>query len=470
MGSVPRNLTETFVAPVWSRRTRLGHNAAMPRLFCLLLLLLTSGVALGVHLGAVQRSTYVTELQHPLAQLAFVALVGRVLLSLLPPGHPGEHRLGLRASGGFAATWAASHALGLFYYLGLSELYALLGHTSTYTFETLAILALGLLALMTGPGDLVPRHDEAQPRSLPLLGEAVLLVGLVPLVLVASGELLPATLALRASAPFLKPMMAVACFPAGLALLAHAMNAGGLAPRIRQVGVLGLALAPGAFLVLTHPVSAPLGPAFLAACTVAAGGHAWLRRADRRGALLALVSSLALAWVLPVELLRAAPPFALAGLVAVAIATPDAGRKRIARPLLICMFLAATISVARCAGALPEPTDDPAPLLEPLRRLLEAWSLPTWGALFLLADIVGLITLLRRPWRGTNHPEPVRFFSWMLAALTALLPILWLLLFGGLFGASLDPAGYSAAIILMAPSALLLIAINGDQLGPRPQR
>lgn len=465
-----RDLIETFAAPTWSRRTRLGHNAAMPRLFCLLLVLLTSAAALGVHLADVQRSTYVLELEHPLAQLAFVALVGRVLLSLLPPGHPGEHRLGLRASGGFAATWAASHALGLFFYLGLSELYALLGHTSTYTPETLAVLGLGLVSLLTGPGDLVPRHDEPQPRSLPLLGEAVLLVGLVPLVLVASNELLPAALALRASAGFLKPMMAVACFPAGLALLAHAMNAGGLAPRIRQVGVLGLALAPGAFLVLTHPVSAPLGPGFLAACAVAAGGHAWLRRADRRGALLALLASLALAWVLPVELLPAAPPFALAGLVALAVATPDAGRKRIARPLLVCMFLAATIAVARCAGALPAPTEDPAPLLEPLRRMLEAWSLPKWGALFLLADLVGLITLLRRPWRGARHPEPVRFFSWMLAALMALFPIVWLLLYGGLFGASLEPAGYSAALVLMAPSALLLIAINGDQLGLRSQR
>ena len=438
----------------------------MLRTFCFLLLLATTIASLVAHITSTELVPLTVELGQPLAQLLHVALVGRVLLALLPPGHPGDHMLGPRASGGLGATWAASHALGLMALSGLELLWSQLGIDSSLTYETIAILALGLVLFWTGPGDLVPRHDERVGPRLRLLTVFAIALGLAPLALVAFKTSLPVTTSLQSSFGVLSPATALACFPAGLIAVHMGCRAAGLTPRVALLAVLGLGTVPAIALQLSHPVTAPLGPAFLAVALTAAGGIAWLRQADRRGASLAALASLALAWLLPVELTPLAPAFALAGLLALVVATPTPGRARLGKLLTVTTFLALAISCFRVLTQLPVPAETPRALTEPLRQLLVSWSLSDFGALFILADVVGLIVLFKRPWQSGRLPEPHRLFLFGLAVLTCALPALALLAFNGLFGEGLPAGNVQSMLILMAPSALLMVAVNVDCLAP----
>ena len=439
----------------------------MLRTSCLLLLFATTAASLVALATSSEWTPLNVEFGQPIAQLLHVALVGRVLLALLPPGHPGDHMLGPRASGGLGATWAASHALGLIALSGLERFWSQMGVASDLTIETIAILALGLVLFWTGPGDLVPRHDERLGPRQRMLTWLAMALGLAPLGTVLLGTSLPVTTSLQSSFAVLSPATAIASFPAGLIAVHMGCRAAGLTPRQALLAVLGLGAAPAVYLQLGHPVTAPLGPGFLAVALTAAGGLAWLRQADRRGATLAALASLSLAWMLPVELTPLAPAFAIAGLIALVSATPPHGRARLGRLLTLTTFLALTISGMRVLTQLPVPAETPSALSEPLRQLLVSWSVSDFGALFILADVIGLIVLFRRPWQSGRLPEPHRLFIFGLAILTCVLPALALLAYNGLFGEGLLAGHVQSALILMAPSALLMVAVNVDCLGRR---
>ena len=102
-------------------------------------------------------------------ELLAVFLVGRTVLSILPPGLPGRH-----APRDLAVTWATSHALGVGV-LGASLLGA-----RTLGFGPHPALLIGPWTLVLGvrlatlPGAMVPRHDRP---PLPVPTWALLAVG-----------------------------------------------------------------------------------------------------------------------------------------------------------------------------------------------------------------------------------------------------------------------------------------------------
>jgi len=96
-----------------------------------------------------------------LARLAENALVGRLLLALLPPGLPGRH-----TPRGLPSTWAASHLLGGLA-LALEEgLLHSLGFEPSPLLVAAPWLVVALLRWVTLPGAMVPRYEPlAEPAG-----------------------------------------------------------------------------------------------------------------------------------------------------------------------------------------------------------------------------------------------------------------------------------------------------------------
>lgn len=83
--------------------------------------------------------------------LILLFLVGRLVLSLLPPGRPGAH-----VPSEWASTWAASHALGA---IVIESQLAWMDELVWWPW-----LVLGIVRVLILPGAAKPRHEPAPPR------------------------------------------------------------------------------------------------------------------------------------------------------------------------------------------------------------------------------------------------------------------------------------------------------------------
>ncbi|MDF1800827.1 MAG: hypothetical protein P1V81_16760 [Planctomycetota bacterium] len=188
--------------------------------------------------------------------LVATALVGRVVLSLLPQGLPGEHGLGGGESGGLAVTWAASHLCGVILLPLQALLFARLGLPTTPLVLVLPwLLPLGLRVL-TLPGDMVPRHGlpVARARGLVERGLLALVVALalapLGLYLVHGALVVPGTLGafgaplLASAGPTADPVVGLACLPALALLVHHGLVALELAAWLRLAATLVLVATP----------------------------------------------------------------------------------------------------------------------------------------------------------------------------------------------------------------------------------
>ncbi|MFN0006653.1 MAG: hypothetical protein ACKVXR_02000 [Planctomycetota bacterium] len=257
-----------------------------------------------------------------LAQLFAIAFVGRVILSLLPPGLPGRH--GFRE---LPATWAASHLLGgtaLAFQARLADLAGL-------EVSRLALVAPWLLAAfarwITLPAAMVPRHEPlAEP---PGAMARILWAASAVIVLAAAGVL----------------HLGVAAD--GLALLAccsFALAGSRRSPTRRAIVVLALAVVLAAAIVKSEARTIPLA---LGAGSGACFASVWMRRGDRRAALLAVIAFASCGLLGP----RAAL-FGLAGLFAMWVHTPEASKRWVLARSLAAFVIGSAAGWDEAAGVI----------------------------------------------------------------------------------------------------------------------
>ncbi len=302
-----------------------------------------------------------------------VLLVGRIALSLLPPGSPGGH-----GAPDLAATWAASQLLGLAL-LGIqgvaldSGLGALLdpiaGRRASLLAPWIVVLAARLALL---PGAMVPRHAPREEllagwrRALPLALAALLaLAGWValraPRTVLAIGSL-DATFA-GSSDPLSTPLvrlvdalapegsdgnaawLGAAAWAAAVVLLAHGLRLARRAPAQRLGAAMLVAATPLVAVAGEHA-----GELVAAAFLVAGASYAvgWLRRADRRARALALVSFAAL----PLATWNGLQLGGL-GLAGLVVFTPRASRTALGAAALAAWFLVTWPLAGHFAAGLP---------------------------------------------------------------------------------------------------------------------
>ncbi len=284
------------------------------------------------------------------AELAGLAVAGRILLAWLPPGRPGSHQ-----GREIVATWAASHLLGL---AGLTiggELAARIG-LAPRTALIVACVTLGLLLvarIVTSPAGLVPRHEPAPVRwswgSRILLLACVATVAWVP---AGSGPPWSDSLTLAsaiATLVFVAYGLALACAPAWLQAVACAAFA--------------------AFVAISPTARWEVRPVILATTAAAAGAIGWLRRADARALALAAI---AVGYAASERTSGSAVAVALA--LWIVIGTPRAARLRAAA------WCGAGCSIG-LAVSLPHDRTDTAFLVEPL-------PVTRWIPFMLLALVV----------------------------------------------------------------------------------
>ena len=303
-----------------------------------------------------------------------VLFVGRVALSLLPPGRVGSHR-----PEGLAATLAASLLVGRVV-LVLGDLPHMLLGLPGLSASTLALLAVGALAVrwLTLPGAFVatppPRVDPAGPRDVALrwLAAVAIAVGLVRAAHTYATELGTSSLPLMGSLPYL-------ALPV---LLDHALRELELPAGPRT----WVWLLP-ALLVWLLPQETVLHAALPWIALDLGTGAAFLivrrRRADRRALALSAIAFGAAACSAP-----AAWPLGLAGLAMIVLATPSGGRARVLPWALALAVLLAPIALelrARAADPRVDPTRIP-PIHQPpgTLALMLALAIP----LLLLALVV----------------------------------------------------------------------------------
>ena len=258
--------------------------------------------------------------------LVVIAVVGRIVLSLLPAGPLGSHRVAA-----LATTWAVSHLLGS---LALAVEMTLLPPRPGPRYLALLLLpwvVIGAARIATLPGAMVPRHEpprEREQRSARRLRRAFAVVtALIPLwtLIVFSADPSPdydpafdpehalpwSEIGAEQASPrrsFLLPttpevlVLLTGVGPAGhaawrlvvpisvvalLVLVAHGLEQARRAPAGRSVCALALALALGPWAVSACD---PGGELFLRAVGLGAGvalALSWVRRADRRALSLA---------------------------------------------------------------------------------------------------------------------------------------------------------------------------------------
>lgn len=429
-----------------------------------------------------------------LGLLLYVAVVGRVLLALLPAGSPGEFHLGARDSGGLLATWATSHLAGVILLSGESLLLSSLGYDFGVWGLGLPWLLFGLFVYLTGPGDLVPRHARlVEPAHSPLarlLALLATLICLLPLLVwLRGGALLlhgpdggflglspgAASAPLSGAAPTQHAALVLGSFPALAILAHHALVAAGTGATRRLGWVLVLLSLPAPFALFASsasgPTAAALPHAVLAATACAAFGAIWLIRADRRAAYLAILAGLSLAWLTPGELAPVAPALVTAALLTLFFATPAPGRQRLVTPLVLALVLGLAVgfTLALHATGLQAIPEDATALLDPARALTASYDPRLFGITFMLVDAAWLVLLFRRPWRGDRiRPRPELFFAFLLATSLFVFSTSAILGHQGLWprtaGAWRNAA--PSLLALLAPSAILMLALSADELLP----
>jgi len=273
--------------------------------------------------------------------LAALALIGRVVLSLLPPGLPGTHR-----GGGAVATWAASHVLGLAA-VGAQAALAVLFELPLAPLGLLAPwLAVALLRWALRPGAMVARREPRFERAGPWTAAARIALAfalglpLVGLVRVSDAGA-AAELDVAREAPMLLAgaglierfgsgsaedafaTLSVASLAALALFLLHGLAQARRSPLGRTAVALALVATPGL------QVAAGSGSRHVALALFFGAGAAllvpWLRRADRRAGALAAVAFAACA-----ASDAAGWPLALAGLFVLVLCTQRVERAFVA--------------------------------------------------------------------------------------------------------------------------------------------
>jgi len=238
-----------------------------------------------------------------LAGLAVVALVGRVALSLFPPGAPGGH-----APRHLVTTWAASHLCGAIALTAEERVLELVGAdpaVSAWLLVAPWILVLAVRRLLS-PSAMLPRQElrhERPGKTAAIVLGALFLACLAPWTHTADFGLPTIELGLERcvalfagagsaaegqraahAAAYLYP----ASFAALIVLLAHGLERSRRAPLGRRVVLVVFVLTP-----IVQRLAAVRTPAVPVALCVGAGAAfaiGWLRRADRRAAALSAFS------------------------------------------------------------------------------------------------------------------------------------------------------------------------------------
>jgi hypothetical protein len=347
-----------------------------------------------------------TEFAGTALGLAEVFVVGRAILTWLPPGAVGSHR-----PRELAVTWAASHVLGCAAIAAAAGFAALLGRSAPPAVLVVAALtALGLRWLSL-PAALRPRHEIARetPGNLATLALfAALSLALATCWLVAmprdegmwavraqawlsqgwlpgfgpqgsrDGALALAPMVAGSLALIASPLGTVSefaaraqlgCFfVATLLLSEHALATARRAPLWRRLLVLALAAA---LVPAASPDPDDLALASLCALCLS-GMCAWTRRADARGLALACIGLAAMPMARPAGWL-----LALAGFFALLATSARPSRVRASIGAVCAVFvLALPWPLAALLRHVPLLGDDP------LAALASDWALNTRAELF----------------------------------------------------------------------------------------
>jgi hypothetical protein len=375
--------------------------------------------------GRVTLSGHVIAACWPTLRLLGLALLlGRILLSFLPPGEPGGHALRK-----LPATLAASLILGAGVLLGMSFF-------TEQTSTALGLAAAGLLVRwVTSPGGIVPRHELPRERWS-WLARLVYLAALAPAFLAwpKPGEVPeePTDLILVECLHRVSLLLIVVAVEHGLATARRA-------PLGRALFVLALSV----FLWRENPIAgsgAELFERIGSACFGAGAAFAlgWLRRADRRAALLAIACFVVgRPWdtsdgVVLVE----------AALLALVLCTPRASRAWIAKGKAIGLVLCIAPALRGMHWIGPAQSDSPLGALLRLVLVVSVLATAAW--------IARAIAARRQPEVAESRDALARGDLWLLFLLLAGTVISWVL--PGAVGAQ----GESAGMQLVAPIAFLL--------------
>lgn len=375
--------------------------------------------------GRVTLSGHVIAACWPTLRLLGLALLlGRILLSFLPPGEPGGHALRK-----LPATLAASLLLGAGVLLGLS-------FVSDEPSTALGLAAAAaLVRWVTSPGGIVPRHELPHERW-GVLARLAYCAALAPAFLTwpQAGEVPEGPPDLV----FVEGLHRVS-----LVLIVVAVEHGLATARRAPLGRAWIVLALSAFLWRENPI-ARTGAEFFersgAACFGAGAAFAlgWLRRADRRSALLAIACFVV---GRPWNSYDGAVLVA-AALLALVLCTPEASRAWIAKAcaggLVLC--LAPALRSMHWIG----PARSGSPLAALLRLGLVVSVLAT------AAWIARAVAARGQPEAAESRAALARGDRWLLLLLLVGLAISWLL--PGAVGSQ----GESAGMQLVAPLAFLL--------------
>jgi len=376
--------------------------------------------------GRVTLSGHVIAACWPSVRLLGLALLlGRILLSFLPPGEPGGHALRK-----LPATLAASLLLGAGALLGLS-------FVSDEPWKAALGLAAagGLVRWVTAPGGIVPRHALPAERG-GWLARLSYLAALAPAFLAWPG-------------PDEVPEEPIdLCLIEGLhrvslLLLVVAVEHGLATARRAPLGRALFALALSAFLFRENPIAgsgAELVERSSAACFGAGAAFSlgWLRRADRRSALLAIAC-----FVIgrPWDTYDGGVLVA-AALLALVLCTPGASRAWIAKACAVGLALCLAPALRGMQWIGPAQAGSPLPELLRLALVVSALATAAW--------IARSIAARRQPEPPEDRDALGRGDRLLLFLLLAGTAICWAL------PAAVGGLGEAAGMQLVAPIAFLL--------------
>ncbi|HVS10910.1 MAG TPA: hypothetical protein VMS76_13665 [Planctomycetota bacterium] len=414
--------------------------------------------------------------------LAALALIGRVALSLCPPGLPGTHK-----GGGAAATWAASHAFGLAAVGAQAALAALFDLPLSPISLLAPWLAVAVVRWALLPGAMVARREPRREPAgawtaaarialacallLPLLGLVEVSEAAAPAQADGSAEPEPPMLLAGAGlvarlgggdAEDAVAVLSVASLAALALLLLHGLAAARRAPLGRTAVALALVATPGLQL------AAMSGSRDVALALLFGAGAAlmvpWLRRADRRAGALAAVAFAACA-----ACAASGWPLALAGLVALVACTHRVERLFVAGWSAGSMGVLALPWLALLARESGSESAVVADRMEELRACAsELADAGRWGILWIASAIVLALALggMRGGlWRRGARPatagvgEPER--AQLLSALAALAIAAQILLQPAVAGAACS--GGLAALAPVAALAAGLVLVRSER-------
>ena len=356
--------------------------------------------------------------------LGLALLLGRILLSFLPPGEPGGHALRK-----LPATLAASLLLGAGALLGLS-------FVSDEPSTALALAAAGLLLRwVLSPGGIVPRH-ELPREPWGVLARLVYLAALVPAFLAwprpdeVPEE--PIDLCLIELLHRVSLVLVVVVVEHGLATARRA-----------PLGRALFALALSAFLFRENPIAGSGGEIFDrigAACFGAGAAFAlgWLRRADRRAALLAIACFVVgRPWDAYDGVVMVA-----AALLALVLCTPQASRAWIAKACAAGLVLCIAPALWSMHWIGPAPFRGSLSGLLRLALVVSVLATAAW--------IARAIAARRQPEAAESREARARGDLLLLSLLLLGTAISWVL------PGAIGGPGASAGMQLVAPVAFLL--------------